>query len=145
MIDLRLVIVFDMYSPEPLMYHGDFVRFGRIGGGGVETKGNIFWKFPLRFFDTVSFPFGIPILPYNRKQLKAHQQEHVPAKPPVERLANARTVLAVKGSLRRAKLRRALDGSAPFRPTGSRDGRLRREHETPVRSKQKTKTRSLTA
>jgi len=26
-----------------------------------------------------------------------------------------RTVLAVKGSLRRAKLRRALDGSGPFR------------------------------
>src|SRR5215467_6814219 len=44
---------------------------------------------------TVSFPLGIPILPstakaaerrccsYNRKLLKAHQQEHVPAPPPV--------------------------------------------------------------
>src|SRR5262249_40111126 len=48
---------------------------------------------------TVSFPFGIPILPstakacerrccrYKRKQLKAHQQEHVPAPPPVEALS----------------------------------------------------------
>ena len=35
----------------------------------------------------------------------------------------------VKGSLRRAKLRRALDRCAPFRPTGNRDGRLRREHD----------------
>ena len=94
---------------------------------------------------TVSFPFGIPILPYNRKQLKAHQQEHVPAKPPVERLANARTVLAVKGSLRRAKLRRALDGCAPFRPDHYRDGRLRREHEMPARKAQKNKTGSLKA
>ena len=42
----------------------------------------------------------------------------------------ARTVLAVKGSLRRAKLRRALDGSAPFRPDRNRDGRLWREHFT---------------
>ena len=69
----------------------------------------------------------------NQNLLKAHQQEHVPAPPPVEKLADARTVLAVKGSLRCAKLRRALDGSAPFRPTAYRDGRLRREHEMPVR------------
>ncbi len=62
--------------------------------------------------------------------LKAHQRERVPAKPPVEAGVDARTVLAVKGSLRRAKLRRALDGSAPFRPAGSCDGRLRREHST---------------
>ena len=34
----------------------------------------------------------------------------------------------VKGSLRRAKKRRALDCSAPFRPDSYRDGRLRREH-----------------
>jgi diadenosine tetraphosphate (Ap4A) HIT family hydrolase len=37
-------------------------------------------------------------------------------------------VLAVKGSLRRAKQRRALDCCAPFRPDRRRDGRLRREH-----------------
>jgi hypothetical protein len=39
-------------------------------------------------------------------------------------------VLDVKGSLRRARLRRALDLSAPFRPDADRDGRLRREHST---------------
>ena len=67
------------------------------------------------------------------KTLKAHQQDRDPAKPPVGSLVDARTVLAVKGSLRRATLRRALDRSAPFRPVGYRDGRLRREHEAPVR------------
>ena len=77
---------------------------------------------------TVSFPFGIPILPSTR--LQAHQRERVPAKPPVEAAVDARTVLAVKGSLRRAKHRRALDVSAPFRPNDNRDGRLRREHFT---------------
>ena len=62
--------------------------------------------------------------------LKAHQRERVPATPPVEMSLNARTVLAIKGSLRRAKSRRALAGSAPFRPEAFRDGRLRREHFT---------------
>jgi hypothetical protein len=61
------------------------------------------------------------------KKLKAHQQERVPATPPIEDVGRARTVLADKGSLRRAK-RRALVGSAPFRPIQSCDGRLRREH-----------------
>jgi hypothetical protein len=42
----------------------------------------------------------------------------------------ATTVLDVKGPLRRAKHRRALDVSAPFRQEGDRDGRLRREHST---------------
>jgi hypothetical protein len=53
---------------------------------------------------TVSFPFGIPILPstataaerrsgQNRKKLKAHQQERVPAPPPVDVSVDARTVL----------------------------------------------------
>src|ERR1039457_5144030 len=42
--------------------------------------------------------------------------------------SNARTVLAVKGSLRRAKTRRALDGSGPFRRKYRCDGRLRREN-----------------
>jgi hypothetical protein len=62
------------------------------------------------------------------KKLKAHQQEHVPATPPIEGVGRARTVLADKGSLRRAK-RRALVSSAPFRPIHHPcDGRLRREH-----------------
>jgi hypothetical protein len=61
------------------------------------------------------------------KKLKAHQQEHVPATPPIEGVGRARTVLADKGSLRRAK-RRALVSSAPFRPIHPCDGRLRREH-----------------
>jgi len=95
----------------------------------------------LRFLSPLESPF----FPTTGSSSKLTSRNMFPAKPPVERLANARTVLAVKGSLRRAKLRRALDRSAPFRPTGYRDGRLRREHETPVRSKQKTKTRSLTA
>src|SRR3954447_4411752 len=55
---------------------------------------------------TVSFPFGILILPCTR--LRAHQRKRVPAKPPVEAAMNASTVLDVKGSLRRARLRRAL-------------------------------------
>src|SRR5712691_1421690 len=41
---------------------------------------------------------------------------------------DARTVLAVKGSLRRAKTGRALDRSGPFRRKPRRDGRLRREN-----------------
>jgi hypothetical protein len=80
---------------------------------------------------TVSFPFGIPILPSTR--LRAHQRERVPAPPPVEAVVDARTVLAVKGSLRRAKCGRALDSSAPFRPNRACDGRLRREHFTDAR------------
>ena len=60
--------------------------------------------------------------------LKAHQRERVPAPPPVDWSWGARTVLAIKGSLRRANQRRALDCCAPFRPDRSRDGRLRREH-----------------
>ena len=60
--------------------------------------------------------------------LKAHQRERVPAPPPVDWSWGGRTVLAVKGSLRRAKQRRALDYCAPFRPVSRRDGRLRREH-----------------
>ena len=59
--------------------------------------------------------------------LQAHQQERVPATSPVEVMAGATTVLTVKSSLRRAKMRRALDG-APLRPHGDCDGRLRREH-----------------
>jgi hypothetical protein len=61
------------------------------------------------------------------KKLKAHQQERVPATPPIEDVERTRTVLADKGSLRRAK-RRALVGAAPFRPIVPCEGRLRREH-----------------
>ena len=62
--------------------------------------------------------------------LKAHQQERVPATPLVVAHVSARTVLAGKGSLRRAKSRRALARSAPFRRTRLCDERLRREHFT---------------
>ena len=48
--------------------------------------------------------------------LQAHQRERVPATPPVDSSCNARTARAVKGSLRRAKQRRALDCCAPFWP-----------------------------
>jgi hypothetical protein len=73
--------------------------------------------------------------------LKAHQREPVPATPPVDNLLSARTVLAVKGSLRRARKRRALDYCAPFRPdsiaTGGSGGNITRaaakpENQTPV-------------
>src|ERR1017187_7682377 len=47
--------------------------------------------------------------------------------------SDARTVLAVKGSLRRAKTGRALDCSGPFRRKYRCDGRLRREnHQDPA-------------
>ena len=45
------------------------------------------------------------------------------------RRADRRTVLGVKGPLRRGELRRALDSSAPFCRTRICDGRLRREPE----------------
>src|SRR5262249_36747967 len=60
--------------------------------------------------------------------LKAHQQERVPAPPPVGVAGSATTVLAGKGSLRRAKQRRALACCAPLWPGHHCDGRLRREH-----------------
>jgi hypothetical protein len=44
--------------------------------------------------------------------------------------ADSRTVLGVKGALRRGLLRRALDSCAPFCRGRIRDGRLRREPET---------------
>jgi hypothetical protein len=51
------------------------------------------------------------ILTYRRRTL-----------PPVEVMAGATTVLSVQGSLRRAKMRRVLDGCAPLRPDGGCDG-----------------------
>ena len=52
---------------------------------GVRQKGTPRWlakQSQRGTKPTVFFPFGIPILPSTR--LKAHQQERVPAKPPVE-------------------------------------------------------------
>ena len=43
-----------------------------------------------------------------------NHRDRVPAPPPVDVLRSARTVLAGKGSLRRAKTGRALAGCAPF-------------------------------
>jgi hypothetical protein len=57
---------------------------------------------------------------------------------------DARTVLAVKGSLRRAKSGRPLDCSAPFRPDRNRDGRLRREHSTGCCTRTKRPSQGLT-
>ena len=68
--------------------------------------------------------------PAVQDRLRAHQRESVPATPPVDNRLGARTVLAVKGSLRRAKKRRALDYCAPFRQGDRRDGRLQREQKT---------------
>ena len=85
-----------------------------------------------------------PAVP-NRNPLKAHQRERVPAPPPVNVSVDARTVLAVKGSLRRAKNGRALDCSAPFRPDRHRDGRLRREHFPSPRPTQNKKPAFLVA
>jgi len=48
-------------------------------------------------------------------------------RPPLPR---SRTVLGVKGSLRRGTTRRALASSAPFRIPILHDGRLRRESKT---------------
>ena len=62
---------------------------------------------------------------------------------PSTRDVGARTVLAVKGSLRRAKHRRALDGCAPFRPGSRRDGRLRREHFAALHTSKNNRPASL--
>ena len=50
----------------------------------------------------------------------------------------ARTVLTVKGPLRRAKTGRALDGCAPSRPRADCDGRLRRKHDSHTPRKNKS-------
>ena len=77
-----------------------------------------------------------PCCPKPKRTLKAHQRERVPTYAARRCFVDARTVLTVQGSLRRAKLRRALDGSAPFRD-GDCDGRLRREHFTGCSRKRK--------
>ena len=64
------------------------------------------------------FPLWNPILPFRRRSLKAHQRESLaivlPLRRPSRWVDNVRTVLAGKGSLRRAKTRRALACCAPF-------------------------------
>ena len=57
--------------------------------------------------------------------LEAHQQERVPATPPIEVFADYQNGARRQGY---ATPLRALDCSAPFRPARSCDGRLRREH-----------------
>ena len=69
-----------------------------------------------------------PAVP-NKTRSKAHQRERVPAPPPVDVSVDARTVLAIKGSLRRAKNGRALARCAPLWTGEIGDGRLRRDHE----------------
>ena len=61
----------------------------------------------------------------HREWINSHVHFDQPAPdatPPVEIMAGATTVLTVQGSLRRAKMRRVLDGSAPLRPDGGCDG-----------------------
>ena len=91
-----------------------------IGPAVPKTKG----ERNLRFLSPLESPF----FPQRGSELTSRNV--FPPSRPSKALVDARTVLAVKGSLRRAKLRRALDGSAPFRPDRDRDGRLRREHST---------------
>jgi hypothetical protein len=57
----------------------------------------------------------------HREWINSHVHFDQPAPdatPPVEVMAGATTVLSVQGSLRRAKMRRVLDGCAPLRPDG---------------------------
>jgi hypothetical protein len=88
-------------------------------GSGAEAKGDETYGF---------FPFGIPFFPWPQSPPTGITRDRIPATPPVE-MNNARAVLAGKGSLRRAKKRRALAGCAPLRRSGHYDGRLRREHD----------------
>jgi len=62
------------------------------------------------------------------RTLKAHQQEPCSRRAARPVALMPESVLAGKGSLRRAKHRRALDSSARFRRKTDCDGRLRREH-----------------
>jgi hypothetical protein len=58
------------------------------------------------------------------------------------RSSRSRTVLGVKGALRRGQPRRALDPSAPFCEANTRDGRLRREPDA-TRLLRLNKTRTV--
>ena len=76
-----------------------------IGPAVPKTKG----ERNLRFLSPLESPF----FPQRGSELTS-RNVFPPSRP--SKLVDARTVLAVKGSLRRAKLRRALDRSAPLRP-----------------------------
>ncbi len=71
--------------------------------------------------------------------LKAHQQELCSGRAARPVALMPESVLAGKGSLRRAKHRRALASSARFRLTTDCDGRLRREQMTSELSQQQGK------
>jgi hypothetical protein len=64
----------------------------------------------------------------NNNRSRLTSRNVFPLRRPSNLWVNARTVLDGKGPLRRAKNRRTLAVCAPFRPTGTCDGRLRREH-----------------
>jgi len=79
----------------------------------------------LRFLSPLESPF----FPFRSEPTSRNHDDRVPVRRPSPNGADARTVLAGKGPLRRAKNRRALARSAPFWPERNRDGRLRREHD----------------
>jgi len=72
-----------------------------------------------------------------QQTLKAHQQELCSRRAARPVALMPESVLAGKGSLRRAKHRRALASSARFRLNTNCDGRLRREQITSEVSQQK--------
>ena len=84
-----------------------------------------------RFLSPLESPF------FPQRSSKLTSRNVFPLRRPSPTGGVARTVLAVKGSLRRAKPRRALDCCAPFRPEGNCDGRLRREHFSRAAPRQK--------
>ena len=85
----------------------------------------------LRFLSPLESPF------FPQRSSKLTSRNVFPLRRPSPIRWVARTVLTVKGSLRRAKPRRALDCCAPFRPDGNCDGRLRREHFSRAAPRQK--------
>jgi len=80
----------------------------------------------------------------NRNRSRLTSRNVFPLRRPSKACVNARTVLDDKGSLRRAKPRRALALSAPFRPPRTRDGRLRREHSGSLEQKKERPVHLLT-
>ena len=92
------------------------------GDDGQRPKGDTTYGF---------FPLWNPPSSLRRSELTSRMHEvlvtHRPARR--ERIAHPTTVLVVKGTLRRAKSRRALDHCAPLWTDAFSDGRLRRDHE----------------
>jgi hypothetical protein len=86
-----------------------------------EPKGNATYGF---------FPLWNPHSSLGSEPTNRNHEDRVPAPPPVAGSGvDARTVLAGKGPLRRAKNRRALAGLRAVLAGGRCDGRLRREHD----------------